>query len=91
MKIRFLALVDSSVPGFPFQVGQIIETPHFERWHRRWVGAGLAEIVPEDEAQAVVPEPVTSTPAVVEEVAVAPAVAETAVVRRGKRGRKHHD
>ena len=88
MKIRFLALVESSVPGFPFQVGQIIETPHFERWHRRWVNAGLAEIVREDEeAPAVEPH----APAAAEEVAVAPAAPEVAVIKRGKRERTRRD
>jgi hypothetical protein len=70
MDLRFLALVESDAPGFPFVPGQVLTnvgtlSPRF----RQLIRDGLAELVRED----------------VPEMAVAVAVPERAVQRRGKR------
>jgi hypothetical protein len=45
MRIRFLAVVPSSNPDFPFRPGQVVEAPRLTPEMRRWLKAGLVEAV----------------------------------------------
>lgn len=45
MTLRFLALVESAAPDFPFQVGQQIAVTKLTAEMQRWIREGRAELV----------------------------------------------
>ena len=48
MKIRFLQATASAVPGFPFQVGQVIDVPSLTPELRDALNTDRAEVVREE-------------------------------------------
>jgi hypothetical protein len=47
MRLRFIEPTESAAPGYPFRVGQIIETDQLTPEMQAWVDGGRAEIVRE--------------------------------------------
>lgn len=57
MRLRFVQMVPSSNPDFPFQAGQIIYVSKLSAEMKRWLKDGLAVAVPEPAEAAVVEDP----------------------------------
>lgn len=93
MKVRFLQLTESQVPGFPFVPGQIIEIDDLDRDVRRWLKYNHAEVVREEPETAVVTPAERAVAPVVHAAAsvfVAPEPVKPAIkpVQVGKKGKK---
>jgi hypothetical protein len=61
MKLRFVEWTESSVPGFPFRPGQVIEAPELTPEMQAWLRAGRATLVrqpgePDEAVAAALPE-----------------------------------
>ena len=55
MQIKFLRLTLSSNPAYPFQAGQVIETPRLTAEMKRWIKDGDAVLVRDTPETAVEP------------------------------------
>lgn len=85
VRIRILQLLDSGVDGYPFMPGQVINVSQPPPWMLAYLDGEKAERLPDDSDVPVVAQTER------EEVAVAPALPEIAVTKRGKRERTRRD
>jgi len=86
VRIRILQILDSGVDGYPFMPGQVVNVKNPPPWMLGYLDGEKAERLPDEEPVEVIPVAI-----VAEEVAVAPAVPEVAVIKRGKRERTRRD